>query len=70
MESSADMQRSDDENAQDSLEYLMVIGAVVVVMMAFLIAGFYGLVPDVVGWVCPSVDTADPLASLGSCLGI
>lgn len=59
-----------DDRAQDSLEYLLVIGGFVALLIVGLIAGFYGLVPVVVGWACPSIDTAaNPVATAGSCLG-
>jgi hypothetical protein len=46
--------------AQDTFEYVIVIGLVVVVMMGILLAGFSGLVRLGVGAMCPSVDTATP----------
>jgi hypothetical protein len=59
-----------DERAQDAFEYLLVVGAVVVAMAAALIAGFALLLPEVVGLVCPAVDTAaNPVATFKSCLG-
>lgn len=59
-----------DERAQNAFEYLLVIGAVVVAMVAALVVGFELLLPEVAGLVCPSVDTAtDPIATVGSCLG-
>jgi hypothetical protein len=59
-----------DERAQDTFEYLLVVGAVVVAMAAALIAGFALLLPEVVGLVCPAVDTAaNPVATFKSCLG-
>ena len=58
------------ERGQNSLEYLMVAGAIAVVMASLLILGFSLLLPEVLGYVCPSVDTAaDPASSIGSCLG-
>ncbi len=59
-----------DRRAQDTFEYLLVIGAVVVAMAAALIAGFTLLLPEIVGVVCPAIDTAaDPVATFKSCLG-
>jgi hypothetical protein len=59
-----------EERAQNTFEYLLVVGAVVVAMVAALILGFELLLPQVAGLVCPSVDTAaDPIAIIGSCLG-
>lgn len=57
------------ERAQNTFEYMLVVGAVVVPMMAILIAGFELLIPEVAGYVCPSVDTAaNPIATIGSCI--
>jgi hypothetical protein len=64
------LRRLREERAQNTFEYLMVVGAVVVAMVAALILGFELLLPQVAGLVCPSVDTAaDPIAIIGSCLG-
>ena len=58
------------EQGQAGIEYLLVVGAVVVVMVTAMIIGFATLVPQIVGLACPSVDTAvDPAATVGSCLG-
>jgi hypothetical protein len=58
------------KRAQNSLEYLMVAGVIVVVIVSLLILGFSTLLPEVLGHVCPSVDTAsDPVSTIGSCLG-
>lgn len=57
-----------DERAQDALEYLMVIGAVVVALVIALL-GFDTVIPQVVGHLCPGVDTANPAVAVGSCLG-
>jgi len=57
------------ERAQNTFEYLLVIGAVVVAMVGAMIVGFKLLLPEVAGLVCPSVDTAaNPIATIGSCL--
>lgn len=57
-----------NERAQDTFEYVLVIGAVVVLMIAGLLA-FDGVVSGVLGAVCPSVDTAKGIAaSAGSCV--
>ena len=56
------------ERAQNTFEYLMVVGAVVVAVVAAMIVGFELLLPQVAGLVCPSVDTANPLVAVGSCL--
>jgi hypothetical protein len=61
------LRRSD---AQNTFEYLLAIGVVVVPIVLVFIAAFEIFMPEVLGWVCPSVDTADPAAaSNGSCLG-
>ncbi|GAB4320773.1 MAG: hypothetical protein Kow0010_00760 [Dehalococcoidia bacterium] len=58
----------DDERAQNAFEYLLVTGVIVVAFVGALIAGVALLIPEVVGYVCPSVD---PLGGggVGSCLG-
>jgi hypothetical protein len=58
------------DEAVNSFEYLLVVGVVVVPFVAALIAGFALIIPEVVGYVCPAVDTAGPgVATVGSCLG-
>ena len=54
-------------SGQNTFEYLLVVGGVVV-LMAIAWLGFDGLIPGLVGHVCPSVDTANPAAAIGSCL--
>ncbi|MBM3926538.1 MAG: hypothetical protein FJ320_11280 [SAR202 cluster bacterium] len=62
--------RIKEKLGQNSLEYLMVVGAIAVVLAGLLILGFSTLLPEVLGYLCPSVDTAsDPASSIGSCLG-
>lgn len=57
-----------DQRGQDTFEYLLVVGAVVVPLVLALLA-FEGLIPDFVGHSCESVDTAaDPGATNGSCI--
>jgi len=59
-----------EERAQNTFEYVLVIGAVVVAMVGAMIVGFKLLLPEIAGLVCPSVDTAaNPIATIGSCLG-
>jgi hypothetical protein len=55
------------DEAQGAVEYLLVIGAIVVVTFAAFM-GFDSLVREFVGHVCPSVDTANPLVAVGSCI--
>jgi len=58
-----------DEHGQDTFEYVLVIGAIVVAMTIALL-GFTVIVPQVLGYACPSVDTSvNPIATIGSCLG-
>jgi hypothetical protein len=45
------------ENAQDSLEYLVVITVIGVPFVGSLLYGFSLLIPEVVQFVCPSIDT-------------
>ena len=56
------------ERGLGSIEYLLVIAAVVVVMVAILNFGFAALMPQVGGMLCPAVDTASAAAP-DSCLG-
>ena len=56
------------ERGQNSIEYLLVVGTVAVVMLGAMIFGFQAFLPQVVGSLCSSVDTADPAATTGSCL--
>lgn len=60
---------SGDERGQGTFEYLMVSGVVVIAFVTGLFA-FDSVVVEVVGHVCPSVDTANPVVAVGSCLGI
>ena len=55
------------ERAQNTFEYLLIMGVVVVAMVGALM-GFKPLLREVAGLVCPSVDTADPVAAFKSCL--
>ena len=56
------------DRAQDSFEYLLVIGGVVVAMIIGLLA-FDVVVALLLGASCPSVDTAKGIAATaGSCL--
>jgi hypothetical protein len=57
------------EQAQDTFEYLLVLGAVMVVIVAGLFIGFQTLLPEVVGWICPSVDTAVQDPGFKTCFG-
>lgn len=55
------------DHAQNTFEYLLAVGGV----MVLIIAGLYGLdvvVEQLVGHLCPSVDTANPLVAAGSCI--
>jgi hypothetical protein len=54
--------------AQNTLEYLLAMGAIAIPLVLLLLAAFRTVVPEMIGWVCPSVDTADATASKGSCL--
>jgi len=55
------------ERAQNTFEYLLVVGAVVAPLVLALFA-FDQVVVGVVGYVCPAVDTANSLSAVGSCL--
>jgi len=55
------------EPAQASLEVLLTTGVIVVALIVAVIAGFSSIMPEVVGRVCPLVDTAaTPAASPSS----
>jgi Flp pilus assembly pilin Flp len=56
-----------EQRAQNTFEYLLIMGVVVVAMVGALM-GFKPLLREVAGLVCPSVDTADPVAAFKSCL--
>jgi hypothetical protein len=56
-----------DERAQDAFEYLLTVGTLLVLMAAALLA-FDAVVAQLVGLVCPAVDTANGLAAIGSCI--
>ena len=58
----------ESDAAQDSFEYLLVIGGAVLVLILALLA-FDTVVAEVLGASCPSVDTAKGIAATaGSCL--
>lgn len=64
----ATLRQLEAEHGQAAMEYLLVVGAVVVVMAAAL-AGFDVLMGDLLGHTCQSIDTAaTPAASVGSCI--
>jgi len=54
---------------QDTFEYLLVIGVIVVPFVLALIAAFEVIVPQVLAEVCTSVDTAPDGLGGGTCLG-
>ena len=57
-----------DELAQDTVEYLLAVGAVAVAL-AIGFQGFKAVIPSFVGHACPAVDTAAvPAPSAGSCI--
>jgi len=57
------------EAAQNSFEYLLVLGGVAVLIMAALILGFPAVVHAVAALACPSIDTAAAGAvGYGTCL--
>jgi len=53
------------ERGQGSIEYLLVIATVVVVMVGLMTVDFAAIMPQIVGLICPAVDTA---AAADSCL--
>ena len=61
------LDRLHSEAAQGTFDYLLATGIFVVALVSGLFA-FDAVIVDIVGHICPSVDTADPLAAVGSCL--
>lgn len=56
-----------DDHAQDTVEYMLVVGAVVVAMVVSFMA-FDAVIAGILGLVCPAVDTGNPLAAIGTCI--
>lgn len=56
-----------NDHAQDTFEYLLVVGSVVVTMVIGLM-GFDDVIQGLLGNLCPAVDTANPLVAVGSCI--
>jgi len=52
------LRRLHQERAQNTFEYLLVVGALVVAMVAAMRLGFNPVVQEIARLVCPSVDTA------------
>lgn len=61
-----------DQLAQNTIEYLLVLGVLVVGLVGVLLTGFPGILHQVLGLICPAVDTAagyPPAPSaVGSCI--
>lgn len=57
-----------DEDAQDTLEYVITVGIVVVVMVFALLNGFPSLVQTAARATCGSVDTATPTPTPTTCV--
>lgn len=57
------------DRAQDAIEYLLVAGAFVVAFAGAMLT-LDAVMPEVLGYVCPSADTANPAVAVGSCLGL
>jgi hypothetical protein len=51
------LRRLQPEAAQDTLEYMLVVAALGIPLVAALLYGFSLLIPEVVEFVCPSIDT-------------
>ncbi len=51
------------QQGQSTIEYVLVVGAVGVVIAGILMVGFGALVPQFAGLMCSSVDTASAAAS-------
>jgi hypothetical protein len=63
------VRRLETDSAQDAIEYLIITGAFVVVLVIAMLA-FDNVVVSVLDHVCPSVDTANPAVAIGSCIGL
>lgn len=60
-----------EERAEDALEYLLVVGVLVVAMAVALVIGFEALVPQVVDHTCSSIDTSNvsgAVSAPGACI--
>ena len=57
---------SRDTRGQDAFEYLLASGTVAVVFAAAFLA-FAEVIPAVVGFACPAIDTVSPVA-VGACI--
>ena len=57
------------DRAQNTFEFMLILGIVVVAMVIGLLL-FDSVIVTAVGHVCPSVDTANTAVAVGSCLGI
>lgn len=55
------------DSAQNTFEYVLAVG-VLAVGVAAALWGFDAMVEQIVAYACPSVDTADGLATVGSCI--
>lgn len=56
-----------DRRAQNTFEYVLMVGVVVVALAVSFLA-FDVVVEQVMGLACPGVDTADGLSAVGSCI--
>ncbi len=54
-----------NQRAQNTFEYLLVIGLLAVPLIGALIVGFETLVPHAVQFICGTIDSA----GVGSCFG-
>ena len=57
-----------EERAQDTLEMLLVTGALVVAIVIGLLPAFEKIGSAVIGHACDSIDTASTTSGAGSCL--
>ena len=55
-----------NDDGQETFEYVLLLGGAAILVVAVLIAGFILIAPEVLGNTCPTVD---PLAPVGeSCV--
>lgn len=57
------------DGGQDTFEYLLVVGVIVVPMALAMLVGFRLLVPDILENACTSIDVAPDDLAGDTCLG-
>jgi hypothetical protein len=61
-----------EPSGQSTLEYMLIVGALVLALAAVMVLGFPYILQQFIGFICPSVDTAvgtpPAPAQVGTCL--